>query len=758
MADDNSTQIVNNPLITSSKEIDIDDHVAMIALGAKAIKTDAGEHGMSDDGLPKVLTTLETVKKSTTIDTEDDTDEIELCPYEDDDDVGDENAILLEVYNDDIDSTMKDIESTVDLENSIEMQQNGSSNKINHFSFSKIGSEISIKRVNEKPQKSNDLIAILEGDDADDDDNDNTEHYKVDMPTEPKKLTDEEAREIALQQMLNLPKKKKGRPRLNPEATAAAMRKKKQQTKNSENLVKDLMGDWTDEHEKNDELNETEFVVEFENNENGLTEINTIKTIPTETTFKRSRIVKKKVIWDPDAPETAIHYASYAHTSGPGKKINPTKTMRSSVSSETISDVDSTSPMSKRKKLSEIDKLLGDEGAANMLNSLNQTNNGNQNTKSSRSKTIKIETNESIDSNATISPKDTKDNSVQKKNATPTKIPKKRGPKKATASSTSWDYVYSSRPDDCMIIRRRSNSSYSSTTSLNRSSIDLPSAPPIYDDKESQFEFTKPNVPIKGEADMAEVFEEHKNVRGRKRKSRSNGFDSSCNDYKEITLTKCKTFTKLSINKKNGGILTIRLMKEIVNALQMLDTDDSCNLVLFIVDDNVFLNEIDTSSIHQVAQDKQKTAVIELCKIFRYIVCTILADLRQQKINYLLVFFLSSEFIHSIIDFKKVLILGLKGKIEGFGLALLLLFDIVIAQSNCTFGSFNNLNQQRIEGSSIILSTNKLNYNSVSLFCSKANFIFVFKYIVNSFFICRKSNCFISMKHLMPKKLKKTIL
>lgn len=599
MADDSATQ-ANTALSASDKEgdalMDIDDHEALITT-AKAIKTEAGEHGMSDDDIPKVLTTLETVKKASVEPPaeEEEEEEIELCPYEEDDEAIEESAILLEVYNDEIDMPLKDAESTV----------NGGSSGYRFSNALKIGSEISIKRVNEKPQKSDDLIAILEGID------DNTEHYKVDMPAVPKKLSDEEAREIALEQMMNLPKKKKGRPRLNPEDKA---KKATKRSKNGDTLVKDLMGDWDDPDAHKEDGTETEFLVEFGNNGNGVAEINKISTIskkpPAEATFKRTRVVKKRVIWDPDAPETAVNYASYAHTSGPGAQKRANARMKPAGSSETISDADSTSPMSKRKKLSEIDKLLGDEGAANMLNSLNQANNGSAYAKPSRSKAVKSEPAEAVELKSTTPQKDTKDNSVQKRNPTPTKVGKKRGPKKA---SSTWDYVYSSQPDDCMIIRRRSNSSYSSTTSLNRSSIDLPSAPPVFDDKDPEFQFTKPNVPTKQEND-GEAPAGAKNVRGRKRKAKSNGVE-----FNEITVTKRKQFSQISINKRVGalGKFSLGLMREIKSALQALDNDDSCNLVLITTEDNTFCNEIDISPLRAATNEKRKDIAQELCKVIR---------------------------------------------------------------------------------------------------------------------------------------------
>lgn len=179
----------------------------------------------------------------------------------------------------------------------------------------------------------------------------------------------------------------------------------------------------------------------------------------------------------------------------------------------------------KKKKPSEIDKLLGDEGAANMLNSLSNNTDASNSGKPSRAKAIKSEVNNVQNVlSGTAKTKATKVKEIKEspqkqqqtinktKNTTPKSSPagKKRGPKQLTES---WDYIYKSRPDDCMIIRRRSNSSYSSTASLsNRNSIDLPNDPQFDFDladnndqndiepqtkrsrnhKEKAFEFAKP--------------------------------------------------------------------------------------------------------------------------------------------------------------------------------------------------------------------------------------------------------------------------
>ncbi|XP_011210941.2 chromodomain Y-like protein [Bactrocera dorsalis] len=285
--------------------------------------------------------------------------------------------------------------------------------------------------------------------------------------------------------------------------------------------------------------------------------------------FKRTRIIKPKIIWDPDAPETQISYAQFARNSskatvrGVNESISISSQRTSSVaglkgvrveiarthqvelkekkmptkgslnrnetenkeqvrSTESKSELDSIvtkvkeivplsptavqsnkiqkvdeenvvkiqSPIkrrsqtpvlngsgtgSKKKRVSEIDRLVSDEGAANMLNSLESERN-------------KLIAEQGVDKThkplmrsraATISERNLK------RETTPTSgkltavtttiggVKNKRNSKQRPSST--WDYVYKQQAtDDAMIIRRRSNSSYSSSASIRRLSLDAP--------------------------------------------------------------------------------------------------------------------------------------------------------------------------------------------------------------------------------------------------------------------------------------------
>uniref|UniRef100_A0A1A9WC99 Uncharacterized protein n=1 Tax=Glossina brevipalpis TaxID=37001 RepID=A0A1A9WC99_9MUSC len=286
----------------------------------------------------------------------------------------------------------------------------------------------------------------------------------------------------------------------------------------------------------------------------------TVTTGTAQTGFRRTRIIKRKIIWDPDAPETTFSYAKLVksnptkskverHTKNstvmtkgsttitaikkepttarkirpttpkdkkaaveqnPDKKLtsaimragnkivtenstaNVTKTSKSAESPSTvkaptitatkrrsqtpIANGSSGTPI-RKKKPTEIDRLMGDEGAVNMLNSL-ETAMANTEEKStrpvmrSRATTISDKTPRVVRTNdnttASAPPATTAANSNQ------ITVKTRRTPR--PRASATWDYVYQKQKvmDDSMIIRRRSNSSYSSNTSIHRLSIDGP--------------------------------------------------------------------------------------------------------------------------------------------------------------------------------------------------------------------------------------------------------------------------------------------
>ncbi|XP_031617807.1 uncharacterized protein DDB_G0286299 isoform X2 [Contarinia nasturtii] len=754
--------------ITDEISHELDEHGAP-APSAKAIKREINEnHSFNDDDAPKVLTTLETVKKPLQ---PNDSEEIEICPIETEDDEYEEEPILLEVVNED--------EENKECETSEIATKTVTYRKMDIATLSNDGrskNQQTPKTNNSKPLSTNNDSIVTpnkpiptpstEGDgDENGSLNTSVEHYELSLTSgntngeQKLGLTAEEEREIAMEQIMSLPKKKKGRPKLSPAVKAARETKSGKKTKSA--LINSLVSEWDENEAKHDDSTETEIVVEIRpQKKQAIVE-------PLQPTFRRSRIIKKKIIWDPDAPETAINYASLAHTSGAGpvkkqrkkREIDDTEPEQSETIEDSSVVAEVTLPLApppKKKKTSEIDKLLGDEGAANMLNSLHQGNNNNNKIdgtspgKISRAKAIKVEpcnvqnsTPLSATKAKSTKSKEVKEPSPQKqspnpnkKNTTPKSVGagKKRGPK----TSESWDYIYNTRPDDCMIIRRRSNSSYSSTASLNRTSIDLPNAPFVGDfdggdnehefetqtskrqrtNKDKNFEFVKPRAKKNGKSDNDtkyqssfdeaknsgvdgnSIFTNHKTINNHTKLDEfdinalpiklENGNDKD-STFTEISVCRFEHFSQITLqpdDTDSKSLLTVPMLKEIETALHSLENDKTTKLVLLTSSAENFCGGVDYSSLVQsTTGEKRRISALELTK----------------KLH---------NFVQVLAAFKKPLVVYVKGLISGLGVRMLPLFDVVWAKSGASFSANSQDYGEIIEGTALLSATDKIDYNA----------------------------------------------
>lgn len=382
------------------------------------------------------------------------------------------------------------------------------------------------------PLKNEDLLAILEGSD---------DEMIVDAKAAGCLDKDTE-KKLALKQIMSLPPKQKGRrPKfmVQAEENPKVLVVKKPTT--TKDLVNALVMDWSG---GSDSEAKSEDFVEPPKKLKPLTKklpivIAKSASQDVPVAFKRSRIIKKKIIWDPDAPETAVSYASLIQPSAafikktqsnataakkpenspPPRILNkiPAQIQQQEAKEIKIKRTMATpSPNTmKKRKISEIDRLLGDEGAVNMLNALKQENNNTDSSEHEVSPETLTAAERKRKAAASPAPGfEEKYNPRQpriKRPQTPQKIaqPIKKEPvkrkKPTTTDANSWDYIYSKRDEEALIIRRRSNSSYSSSASNTRLSIEgpklqtltkagkVPGKPGRPRKDASTFEFAKPN-------------------------------------------------------------------------------------------------------------------------------------------------------------------------------------------------------------------------------------------------------------------------
>lgn len=271
------------------------------------------------------------------------------------------------------------------------------------------------------------------------------------------------------------------------------------ESKNDESIVNSLVKDWddddptdTEQHSmvsmeadsssKPDESNSQEVVVNEE----------TVCTTPAETSKTQAadsnkssdetqprrlgRVIKKKVIFDPDNPDTftkgkAVSKTKEAHVDKepPPKKVKSEPTPVRSKSKSPIAKSPWKKPISKNnskqnKRLTEVDKLLMDEGAVNMIYQLTpEAPKGKKNMKTKAEFIKKLQS-------STPDGKEMKFRE-RKKESKSEEIEAKRilGGKQRTSLSSSvkspsaCEDFETHSADDSIIYRRHSSSSYSSS-------------------------------------------------------------------------------------------------------------------------------------------------------------------------------------------------------------------------------------------------------------------------------------------------------
>ncbi|XP_059615256.1 uncharacterized protein LOC132260884 isoform X2 [Phlebotomus argentipes] len=571
-----------------------------------------------------------------------------------------------------------------------------------------------------------DLLAILEGDDEDgqstsiyevqsqvpakSDDNMRVEEFTISLITDPakkKEMDKEREVEIAMKQIMSLPVKPKGRRPRKTESNNSVKQEEEKPRVSASDLVSSLVSDWSDNEDKADELMVSS--VQGETPETTVeVVVSSAQSSAPPVPLKSSRIIKKKVIWDPDAPETQFSYASKVQSKRQQPKVLVVEERSSVLPTKNVKRSPEVQPRAsggKKRKLTEIDKLLGDEGAVNMIYSLERENNNQdvpeivtkpdknqmvskykeKNALVERARAVKKVVIKQMDSGTPRGRPKREATSVQVSPPTPAKktpTKKRTSARDSSSASESWDYIYSTpQGDDSMIIRRRSNSSYSgSTTSPRRLSID-----------QHNFEFAKPvdkKTPkmdpnaaqnlvaeLKGKLNQAisrgvtirnaevRLNPVVKIVKDVSVKLRASERKLGNVEFKELTIRRYDNFVQVIFSSTFGtlkNVLTIGLLREVKTALNILKEDSKTKLVLVTSSGNNFCQGIDFSSLIQSSADKRKSAAQQLSTALM-------------------------EFLDALSIFPKPLLAGVHGTASDLGVTMLPLFDVVLSSEAATF-------------------------------------------------------------------------
>lgn len=506
-------------------------------------------------------------------------------------------------------------------------------------------------------------------------------------------------REIAMRQIASLPVRKNKRPYVVTPAGATSSTAPKQ------TIAQALAADWGDD-EKDDEMILEVVNMQDDSNEPQIKILNmtilneaaekkpkiapepkilnrqALKVAPKilninaseaaePATFKRSRVIKKKEIWDPSTVPTLPPSITI-------KKLTKESITKEKLPEEAEVAAPQKLPVKKGKKRSEIDKLLQDEGAVNMIYSLERENNNEDVPEIEVKPDQKSLIDKSQEKTSLVTKAKAIKNVVMKQSSSPPEVtgkpagrvrakrevtpvktetvePVKKAPsaagRKKKGSDNSWDYIYSQAQatcDDAMIIRRRSNSSYSSSAaSPRRLSVDVnesfesppPSAKKL---KQDTFEFTKPPTKnTKSPADkvlgkdfvdelrgkISTVITKNKEktaVKGRKRAApvaaetsatpakRASERRSNGSDHKDYRLVKNGKVAHIILGQNP---LSISLLGEMKSVLNQLETDD-CDVVL-ITSSEGFAEGLDYSTLAQSTVDKRKQSASDLVTAFK---------------------------------------------------------------------------------------------------------------------------------------------
>ncbi|KAH8360299.1 hypothetical protein KR200_000962 [Drosophila serrata] len=444
-----------------------------------------------------------------------------------------------------------------------------------------------------------------------------------------------------------------------------------------------------------------------------------VSTEPGTTGCKR--VIKRKIIWDPDAPETQKSFAQYATSSAAAapppstpkavkavvknlkkeaiikKPRAATPTVRATKAStpekgpspikrrsQTPNSGLANGGPQKKKKVSEIDRLMGDEGAANMIHAVEheqrEMSGGEISNKPLMRKRAMTITGRNQTSRASAEPptpkKETAPPSTPKSSAkristTANAVFAKATPKTAVSksrASDSWDYVYKQRAsEESMIMRRRSNSSFSSNNSVSRHSLDTkPGAATLSDDaaegSDPSFKFLKP-------VDKA-------NQRGVEASPPCSFSHTLANDMKAVNsshtkgaaaemvvLHKVDKVAHLKVNThrgKTGQTYNSQLLQKLIETLSSVARSNDFNTVLITVQGQQFCQGIECHELVQGSAEKRRNSASQLTQTLK-------------------------TYLRTLATFPKPLVAGIVGNLINLGVMQLPLIDYVVAAEDCCF-------------------------------------------------------------------------
>ncbi|XP_046968932.1 uncharacterized protein LOC124536435 [Vanessa cardui] len=435
-----------------------------------------------------------------------------------------------------------------------------------------------------------------------------------------------------------------------------------------------------------------------------------------------SRVIKKKVIFDPDNPDTftkgksttKIKEMQVTKDQTPAKKVKIEQTSHRSKSKSPLSKLQWKKPSPRNskqcKRLSEVDKLLMDEGAVNMIYQLTpEAPKGRKNMKTKAEFIKKLQS--STPDGKEMKFRERKKESLRYEDGEAKKIlgGKHRISLNSSVKSPSVSEDFETHSaDDSIIYRRHSSSSYSSSCMSPRrlSDVDTGSAQNVHrssnqliaSDNQSH---TKSNSNIEVEEKGREVFKAEAGIISNseiinkddcmsikeklnsklslalnKRKRESTKFEKPAKQKKahkageNVTLIHIDQFKFISVSidqrlavisiQKTHLKICVEVLKELEEALNYVDSRQDISITLLVSQCGTLCSSLDLSLLLDENKEIRANHAFELAESVRCL-------------------------LSSLVRHSKLVCCGVWGACAGVALALVALSDVALSSERASF-------------------------------------------------------------------------
>ncbi|KAK5640027.1 hypothetical protein RI129_010838 [Pyrocoelia pectoralis] len=408
------------------------------------------------------------------------------------------------------------------------------------------------------------------------------------------------------------------------------------------------------------------------------TVVKTPLSSPNTYISKSSRIVKKKKIWDPD--EDAVpKYFKIPSLKSPTENISEKKipTDAPTTKPAVLKPNNDKTPIIKKpsikkiiakkkkpKRLSEVDRLLMDEGAVNLLYAVKNTDDIPSDKKKKVKDTISLDRAQRELQNKTNEIKN--DLQINSTKDSPISLRKKEAPSKITPStkevaaavlqrkkSTGSSHsppaspaFYNQHAEASRIIRRHSSSSFSSEN---------PEGDESYSEKSSKAQRKK----VRSHSSSTYIIKHQASEEVEEKTP-----DMKYSQFSTFTVITFKNFVQIVLSTLPSGHITLSVdaLTELRAMLHLLANDDSCSVVLFSSAGTTFCDGLDYKELYC----SNKIEGLNIAE--NYARCV-------------------RDFLISLAQFPKLLVAGVHGSAMGLGVTMLPLFDMVFASDSATFST-----------------------------------------------------------------------